>query len=48
MNENKCRNHGLNGLMDFTDEVSVASEQSGKIRDSDNKCRNSKHNLGLI
>ena len=30
-------NHGLNGLKDFTEEVSVASEQSVKIRDSDKR-----------
>ncbi len=41
------RNHGLDGLKDFTDEVSVSSEQSEKIRGSDNKSRNSKHNLEL-
>ncbi len=42
------RNHGLDGLKDFSEEVSVASEQSEKIRDSDNKCGNLKYNLELI
>ena len=41
------RNHGLDGLKDFTEEVSVSSEQSVAIRDSDNKCRNLKYNLKL-
>lgn len=37
MKQQKSLNHRLNGLKDFTEIKSVASEQSDKIRDSDNK-----------
>jgi type I restriction enzyme S subunit len=37
MKQKESQNHRLEGLKDFTEEKSVSSEQSKKIRDSDNK-----------
>jgi type I restriction enzyme S subunit len=47
MKKGNRKHHGKNGLKDFTQEESVASAQSEKIRDSDKKCGNFTLNFGI-